>query len=278
MNSRSPWLWLTVVMLLATGYYLWPTVKASRMTAQELAANPEERALKLGLDLRGGMAVTMEVRVDELIRALATNTDAAFDRALQTATNEAKTSTASMVSLFVNAYEEQNPQGRLARYFRSDVDRITRNSSNADVSAYLEAQADGAVNRAIEIVRQRIDRFGVSEPSIVKKGTSRISVDLAGVDDDDAPDGRGGFGRREVRQVLRTRLQKRLHVQHSLPGFLALEDQFHAKMVRRRERANRALTIDDQAHRRRLHTPGRQLRPRRVGQCRAGGVADDPIQ
>ena len=183
MNSRSPWLWLTVVMLLATGYYLWPTVKASRMTAQELAANPEERALKLGLDLRGGMAVTMEVRVDELIRALATNTDAAFDRALQTATNEAKTSTASMVSLFVNAYEEQNPQGRLARYFRSDVDRITRNSSNADVATYLEAQADGAVNRAIEIVRQRIDRFGVSEPSIVKKGTSRISVELPGVSD-----------------------------------------------------------------------------------------------
>lgn len=183
MNSRSPWLWLTVVMLLATGYYLWPTVKASRMTAQELAATPEERALKLGLDLRGGMAVTMEVRVDELIRALASNTDEAFNRALQTATNEAKTSTASMVSLFVDAYEQQNPDGRLARYFRSDVDRITRNSSNADVATYLQAQADGAVNRAIEIVRQRIDRFGVSEPSIVKKGTSRISVELPGVAD-----------------------------------------------------------------------------------------------
>ena len=183
MNSRSFWPWLVAIMLLATGYYLWPTLKASRMTAQQLEQTPEERALKLGLDLRGGMAVTMEVRVDELLRALATNTDAAFDRALATAVEQGKTSTESLVALFTTAFEQQNPDGRLSRYFRSDVDRITRNSSNSDVGAYLQAQADGAVNRAIEIVRQRIDRFGVSEPSIVKKGTSRIAVELPGVSD-----------------------------------------------------------------------------------------------
>ena len=191
---------LVAALLLLTGYYLWPTMQlwllnrnapaagtparaAWDATNAEAVASTRERALKLGLDLQGGMSSTLEVRVDELIRALATDTDAAFDAVMSQAQAQARTSDASFVDLFVDAFEQRDANVRLARYFRSDAAGVTRRSANADVRTYLQAQADDAVNRAIEIVRTRVDRFGVAEPSIVKVGTRRISVELPGVDD-----------------------------------------------------------------------------------------------
>ena len=207
MNNRRFWLIAVGLMLLLTFVYLWPTIRLLTTSAGTTAAEQEarqdlqEKALKLGLDLRGGMAVTMEVRVDELVRALASNTDAAFDAALATAQREGQTSSEPFVDLFVRAFEARDANVRLARYFRSESGGVTRNSSNADVRTYLQAQADDAVGRAIEIVRQRVDRFGVAEPSIVKKGSQRIAVELPGVSDAD-----------RVRRLLRgtARLEFRL--------------------------------------------------------------------
>ncbi len=200
MKNKGFRIGLVAALLLMTGFYLWPTLNLYLLTKNAPAAGTaerrtwddahaeevnatRERALKLGLDLRGGMSSTLEVRVDELIRALATDTDPAFESALRTAVQDAQTSDASFVDLFADAFEKADPNGRLARYFRSDADGITRRSSNADVRTYLQAQADGAVQRAMQIVRQRVDRFGVAEPGIVRKGTRRIAIELPGVDD-----------------------------------------------------------------------------------------------
>ena len=218
MKNKGFRIGLVVALLLLTGYYLWPTLSLYLQTRDappagtpayrtwetanaERVEDTRESALKLGLDLRGGMSTTLEVRVDELIRALATDTDAAFEAAIADAQRAAQTSDASFVDLFADAFERRDPQARLARYFRSEADGITRRSSNADVRTYLQTHADGAVQRAIQIVRQRVDRFGVAEAAIARKGTRRISVELPGVTDAD-----------RVRRLLRgtARLEFRL--------------------------------------------------------------------
>ncbi|MDX1591430.1 MAG: protein translocase subunit SecD, partial [Balneolaceae bacterium] len=75
--------------------------------------------------------------------------------------------------------------GLLSRYYRSDAENITRRSTNEEIATYLRTQRDSAVSRAMEIIRSRVDRFGVSEPSIVQQGTNRIIVELPGVDDEE---------------------------------------------------------------------------------------------
>ncbi|MEP0547967.1 MAG: protein translocase subunit SecD [Rhodothermales bacterium] len=142
-----------------------------------------ERALKLGLDLQGGMHVTLEVRMDALVRALATDVDAAFEQALAASREEANATGNDFVEIFVDTFEEQDPNVRLSRYFRNTGANITRRSDNPEVASYLRAEADEAVTRAISIVRERVDRFGVSEPSIQQQGSRRIVVELPGVDD-----------------------------------------------------------------------------------------------
>ena len=84
-----------------------------------------ERALKLGLDLQGGMHVTLEVRMDALIRALATDIDAAFEQALVAARDEANATGDDFVEIFVDTFEEQDPNVRLSRYFRNAGANIT---------------------------------------------------------------------------------------------------------------------------------------------------------
>jgi preprotein translocase subunit SecD len=187
--------------LLVSVYYLYPTLKAYRLEQRlgameqeereayleehfEEVSSTRERALNLGLDLQGGMHVTLEVGVDALLRELAEGrTDAVFDNAIQRARREAQTSRLSYVELFAQAIEEEQPGTRLSRYFRNRDAGITARSDNAEVIAYLSAEATEALDRAIEIVRKRVDRFGVTEPSIQKQGTSRVVVELPGVDD-----------------------------------------------------------------------------------------------
>jgi len=182
-------------------YYLFPTVKAYRQQQQLTAMTPEARqayldehyeevvdtrarALNLGLDLQGGMHVTIEVGVDALLRELAEGrTDEVFDSAIASARQEARTSRRGFVDLFVAAMEAEQPGTRLSRYFRNRDAGITVRSSNNEVRDYLQTQEQEALDRAVEIIRKRIDRFGVSEPLIQKQGSSRLSVELPGVDD-----------------------------------------------------------------------------------------------
>jgi len=99
------------------------------------------------------------------------------------AQQDATTSTISFVDAFAAAFAERDPDARLSRYFRNSDRGITRRSSNAEVVAYLKEEAGASVDRAIEIIRDRVDRFGVTEPSIQKQGTRRVIVELPGVDD-----------------------------------------------------------------------------------------------
>jgi SecD/SecF fusion protein len=215
---------ITLALLLLCGYYLYPTVryallqrKINQMPPEERARfveanygtiqNLREKSLKLGLDLQGGMHVALEVRVDALLRALATDVDETFEEVLAAAREQARRGDVSIIDAFVAEFERRDPNARLSRYFRNPDAGITRRSSNEEVAAYLRKQADEAVNRAISIVRDRVDRYGVTEPAIQKQGTRRIVVELPGVDDPE-----------RVRRLLRgtARLEFRLMAEPQL--------------------------------------------------------------
>lgn len=197
-NSFS--IFLIVFFLGLTGWYLYPTAQNIWLNRQMGAMDAGERALyerenharlqeiqarslRLGLDLQGGMHVVLEVRVSELIDLLAENQDEQFEEVLRAATRRAQAENRSLVDVFVEEFEARDPDVRLARYFRSEEAGITRRSSNAEVRRYLERESDRAVERAIEVVRKRVDRYGVTEPSIRRQGTQRAVVELPGVDE-----------------------------------------------------------------------------------------------
>ena len=142
----------------------------------------QEKSLKLGLDLQGGMHVTLEVGLTQLLDQLAgERKDDVFDTVLLEANRQAVTDGAPLIDAFVETFAANDPEASLSRYFRSDA--ITRRSSNEEVTAYLQQQANDAITRAIEIIRNRVDRFGVTEPSIQTQGSRRIVVELPGIDD-----------------------------------------------------------------------------------------------
>lgn len=181
-----------VAFLALSIYYLFPTYQNAqeerKLASMDEAARAEyeqenydrlqslqERTLNLGLDLQGGMHVTLEVGTGALLRELAGDrVDEEFEAAVQQANQEAETSNADYVDLFTNALESRRPGLRLSRYFRNASAGITIRSSNGDVSNYLQEEVGNAVGRAIEIVRQRVDRYGVTEPSIQRQGSRRI--------------------------------------------------------------------------------------------------------
>ena len=181
---------LIVASLALAVYFLFPTYQdyslhkelAARTGADSLAfLNDNEQAIrearakriKLGLDLQGGMRVVMEVNVLKLIEDLAKNKDDVFAQIMNQVREQVKTSDESPVLLLRRAFEER--QIRLSRYYGSLRD------DNDRVYDYLDAEATKAIDRAIEIVRNRVDQYGVSEPAIQKLGGNRIIVELPGV-------------------------------------------------------------------------------------------------
>ncbi len=145
----------------------------------------KERELNLGLDLRGGMNVTLEVSVSEIVRALAGyTTDQTFQAAMERALTMQLTSRDDFITLFGRAFEEVDPGASLAYFFSTPEmrERITVTSSNDDVLRVLRREVDDAVDRSFQILRTRIDRFGVAQPNIQKLATSgRILVELPGI-------------------------------------------------------------------------------------------------
>ena len=191
---------MAVFFTLLSFYYLWPSAqsvlenrKMESMDEVELAAYQEEnfskleglkeKSLNLGLDLQGGMHVTLEVQVEALIRELASDTDESFDEVVLAARERVRSNNEAFIDAFVSEFESRDPEARLSRYFRNSDADITRRSENNEVASYLRAEANDAVSRAIEIIRDRVDRYGVTEPSIQKQGTRRVIVELPGVDD-----------------------------------------------------------------------------------------------
>ncbi|MFO7999519.1 MAG: protein translocase subunit SecDF [Bacteroidales bacterium] len=145
----------------------------------------KERELNLGLDLRGGMNVTLEISVSDIVRALAGyTTDQTFQAAMERAQEMQLTSRDDFISLFGRAFEEVDPGASLAYFFSTPEmrDRITVTSSNEEVLRVLRQEVDDAVDRSFQILRTRIDRFGVAQPNIQKLATSgRILVELPGI-------------------------------------------------------------------------------------------------
>lgn len=146
----------------------------------------KEQQLNLGLDLQGGMNVVMEVSVSEVVRALSNySKDAAFNQAIELANERQRNSQLDFVTLFEQAYNEVDPNGKLAAIFatRENQGKIDYNSSNAQVIEMVRQESEGAIDRSFNILRTRIDKFGVTSPNIQRQqGTGRIIIELPGVD------------------------------------------------------------------------------------------------
>jgi SecD/SecF fusion protein len=149
----------------------------------------QQRELNLGLDLKGGMNVILEVSVVEIIRELANNSqDTTFQQAIALAQQKQRNSQADFVTLFGESFEEIDPNGRLAAIFNTPdlQDEVSFNSTNDEVLDVIRGRAEGAIDNSFNILRSRIDRFGVTQPNIQQLETSgRILVELPGVKDPD---------------------------------------------------------------------------------------------
>jgi SecD/SecF fusion protein len=144
------------------------------------------REINLGLDLQGGMNVTLEVTVVDVIRSMAGyTTDTVFNKAIATAVRKQANSQMDFVDLFYESFLEIDPKGQLASIFSFELkDRIPQNATNEEVLKVIRAEADGAIARSFNILRTRIDQFGVSQPNVQKLPQSgRILVELPGIKD-----------------------------------------------------------------------------------------------
>ena len=146
-----------------------------------------EREINLGLDLKGGMNVTMAVSVPEVIRALSGfSQDPTFNKALQLAIQKEKNSTADFVDLFAESFKQVDPNAKLAAVFNTvDLkDRINFNTTNPEVIKVIRDETNAAIDRTYRILTTRIDRFGVVQPNIQKLQTAgRILIELPGIKD-----------------------------------------------------------------------------------------------
>ncbi|MFZ1659870.1 MAG: protein translocase subunit SecDF, partial [Flavobacteriales bacterium] len=149
----------------------------------------KEKEMNLGLDLKGGMAVTLEVDIPELVDNLSGNSqDPAFRTALTEARKRLTSSDKDYISLFAEEFKKIAPNGSLAAIFSSqdNAAMFPRDSNNDQIITSLRDQAQIALNNTEKILRTRIDKFGVAQPSIQKQSmTGRIQIELPGVKDKD---------------------------------------------------------------------------------------------
>lgn len=145
-----------------------------------------EKELNLGLDLRGGMNITLEIAVEDVLKALSYNSaDPAFNQAMAEAKKNQANSTDDFITLFANAYRQIAPDGRLAAIFGVSLrDKVDPSSSNEQVISVLRKESESAIDNSFQVLSSRIDRFGVVQPNIQRLGnTGRILVELPGVKD-----------------------------------------------------------------------------------------------
>ena len=145
----------------------------------------QEMEIGLGLDLKGGMNVIMEVSVPDVVDVLADHKqDAAYQKSLAEAKKDEETSQDDFISLFINRWK-QNAQGRgLAEIFATQQmkGKVSTQSTDAEIEAALRTEVQSAIDNAENVVRQRVDKFGVVQPNIQRlEGQSRIMVEMPGV-------------------------------------------------------------------------------------------------
>ena len=144
-----------------------------------------EKEINLGLDLKGGMNVTMEVSVPDILRVLSGhNTSETFNKAIALANEKQKSSGEDYLTLFFNSFEEVDPNAQLASVFSTFElkDKVSLTSTNEEVKKVVTEEVDGAINNSFNVLRTRIDRFGVVQPNIQKLSqTGRILIELPGI-------------------------------------------------------------------------------------------------
>ncbi len=167
----------------------------------------KEREINLGLDLKGGMNVMLEISVEDVVRALSNDSqDPIFNAALSQARSEQKNSAEDFITLFSRAYADLSGNAPLALIFNTQElrEKITPTSTNEQVIRVLREEAESAIDNSFNVLRSRIDRFGVTQPNIQKIGASgRILVELPGV--------------KEPERVRKTSFRERRHSNSGLP-------------------------------------------------------------
>ena len=184
-NKLTPRYIIIALVLVWAVYAIWPTVQYQTLSADEIETmreegtlkNLESKIIKQGLDLKGGIYIVLEVDLQTLVSNLAINKDKRFEQALNNV--DAKIDEDSQLDFFQVFQDEINSTDlRIHRYFDVDFGR-----SLDEIIVSLRDQADDAINRVLEILQNRVDQFGVSEPTIQKQGNRRIIVELAGIQD-----------------------------------------------------------------------------------------------
>lgn len=145
----------------------------------------KDKEISLGLDLKGGMNVMMEISIPDVIRAISNqSTDATFLKALETAVEKEKSSTADFLTLFEESWNEIEPNAKMSRVFGTlgMSTKIKPESTNSEVLKVLREEAESSIATSFNVLRNRIDRFGVTAPNIQRIGsTNRILVELPGI-------------------------------------------------------------------------------------------------
>ena len=173
------------VVLLWALYALFPTIKYNTLSEDEKTSREEEgimeqlekKTIRRGLDLQGGMHIVLEVDIPTLVENLASNKNNRFYEVFDKVKTEDEMSAEDFINRF--ATEAKSQDLRLNRYY------MDYGSDPVSIQAALEDEATDAINRALEILQNRVDEFGVSEPTIQKQGNRRIIVELAGIQDPD---------------------------------------------------------------------------------------------
>ncbi|WP_425636926.1 protein translocase subunit SecDF [Algoriphagus yeomjeoni] len=165
---------------------IWRAPVYSFLGADYTFQEVKETELGLGLDLQGGMHVTLAVSPVEIVKGLAGNPkDVAFNKSVEEAREEAKTSTAKYVDLFYAAFQRNSPNQKLSSIFATAANRgrISLESSDSEILEIIDNEIENAIERSFNILRTRIDRFGTSQPNIQRiQGSGRIQIELPGVD------------------------------------------------------------------------------------------------
>ena len=183
MNNKLRTRLLLILFIFGLGIYsLWPTIKYQLLSDTEknnLSKNEveylEKNTIKQGLDLKGGIYIVLEVDLPQLVNNLANNKDKKFDIFINDLKDGYTNNSVDFFELFDS--KATNQDLKLPRYF------ITYGKTKNQIIEQLKFQADDSINRIIEIIQNRVDQFGVSEPTIQKQGNDRVIIELAGIQD-----------------------------------------------------------------------------------------------
>ena len=174
---------LTILFVFGLGIYaLLPSLRYSLMDEEKKSNLSddqidyfESRSIKQGLDLKGGIYIVLEVDLPQLIDNLAKNKDNNFNEFLIDLKNEYNNSSSDFFTVFENLADEK--ELKLPRYF------INYGKTKDQIITQLSLQSEDSIKRVIEIIQNRVDQFGVAEPTIQKQGNNRVIVELAGIED-----------------------------------------------------------------------------------------------